>query len=1351
MKKLSYLFILSFLINLSLTAQETYYLEEWYQSTGLTNDNDLTTHSVSLYNSQNQLYVATSTLNGSGISTPGNTNYFYDITLTKYNKKGKLLWTQDFNIGSKNAFVGDMILDNNQRPVIVGSVYNDNTESYDAFTVRYSPAGVELWHRLFDGTANKDDGAKKVFVDSNNQIYVIGGAVNSNTQSDFVTIKYNSNGIEQWNNTYDNAGLDDIAGIGSVDGNIVNVLGIVETSSGIYEQAQLEYNANSGALLSTTITSGILLELQKVNDAILDDEGNLYITGAVITNQGFDFKTIKLNPELDIVWTVTYNSINSGDDVAKAITLDSNNDVYVTGYSTLGSGRKTTTIKYSNSGTQIWENTSTAQGIHEGNDVKVATTSEVFVTGYYQEAVDGNKDFSLYQYDIDGLETWKTNFNGIHNKDDEAVNINLDGEGNVSISGGSKNENEHDTYLTVKYHKHELIIPPNDSPIAPFNYIENKGQLTDINGVVTPNIKFYNQDYNTNLYFANDLLSMVVANIPTDLSTQDTLHRVDMIFNDNADVRNSMRVAPLNEKITYFNYFLAHIPEGRARVRAFDNIVYSDIYDNIDLVFSSNSKGSKFYLICKPNSNPSEIALVFNGQNNLSTGINNELLIGTSWNNITFPQAKAFQIDGNGSEVNLNWQPNYSITNEEVSFNSIGNYNPNLTLVFEISEDAIINTSAGEEHWITPFYQSSSIPYIDVLSTGVENEIFGIFGQTGKINIPTTPNITITTFGINSSSAFVGSFDEIGQLKWATVLGGTEEEKVLDGIISNSNGEIEFYIVGKTNSTDLPTTSSSYNGGVSDGLIFGLNEQGDNLLFSKYIGTHKEDVITGITKHDNRMFVCGVTDGDSPNLIPTINGTYNKLNNINESDDGFVLELDVINQSILWGTLFGGEGDDSFGDIEINPHTGNIFCIGNTNTTTSENISSPSNNANNFSNNFQLCTPNNAYEQLYANGGAIGSFNNDLIIVEFSSNLELLWSTYYGGVGGEFNQRGSDVIKFSNDPTIWAITGYTTNLFSLPHPTVSSNEFQQIFDGSSAFIVKFNNRTPIWSTGFGCSGHPDNFSGGNLVNVTQPGIAFDNNNNLYLRGETYCDIPVSPAEYCIVPLSSIELPICETLNSFYQVDDLGVPIYGGDPFPFLNFQTPPSDVFYAGFSEANEFIWSTYLGGNREEKVSAGSIKIINNGTRKLYSTGTTHPRINFTVFPPPSGSKEFPSQFPINGVVDLTYFQEQASTLPNGFIARLAIADFISTNSIDILKSSSEFTIYPNPSNGIFTVEIISNISNNSKISIVDVAGKKVFEKNYQGNKFNIDISHLAKGVYFVNYNQESIVKGYTSKIIIH
>lgn len=75
----------------------------------------------------------------------------------------------------------------------------------------------------------------------------------------------------------------------------------------------------------------------------------------------------------------------------------------------------------------------------------------------------------------------------------------------------------------------------------------------------------------------------------------------------------------------------------------------------------------------------------------------------------------------------------------------------------------------------------------------------------------------------------------------------------------------------------------------------------------------------------------------------------------------------------------------------------------------------------------------------------------------------------------------------------------------------------------------------------------------------------------------------------------------------------------------------------------------------------------------------------------------------------------------------------------IGALESDLQFSVYPNPSEGFFTVTLTNNTGASSTISVYDFSGKKVYEEAISGTaERKLDLSALPKGVYTLHLNSE-------------
>jgi len=86
--------------------------------------------------------------------------------------------------------------------------------------------------------------------------------------------------------------------------------------------------------------------------------------------------------------------------------------------------------------------------------------------------------------------------------------------------------------------------------------------------------------------------------------------------------------------------------------------------------------------------------------------------------------------------------------------------------------------------------------------------------------------------------------------------------------------------------------------------------------------------------------------------------------------------------------------------------------------------------------------------------------------------------------------------------------------------------------------------------------------------------------------------------------------------------------------------------------------------------------------------------------------------------------------------------------SSYSEMQIGNTINIYPNPSHGLFRIEILDITSENYIIKIVNINGKIVYY-NETNSKYNqLDLSNYTKGVYFISIEADQSIK--TEKIII-
>ena len=348
--------------------------------------------------------------------------------------------------------------------------YADNkTSGTDYVTIKYNSAGVKQWTNTYDGTGNGNDYATAICTDKSGNIYVTGtsdaltgGFINDNA----VTIKYNSSGQQLWIAVFDGASKSNDGGraIKVDNGGNVYITGKTTVKNGAYANADyltVKYNA-FGIQQWTATYNGTAPQGNQTDSAnaiALDGSGNVYITGVSEGNVSAhgnlfqDYLTIKYDAAGNQLWTARYNGTASRIDEAFAIAADKTGNVYVTGLGT-GDGYEFATIKYNTTGTEQWVQTyQGAGGTALALAIAVDDNSNVYVTGS-DDAKPNNEDIYTIKYNTSGQQQWASRYDGGDN--DDANALALDKYGNVYVTGYSWHTNTGPDMITIKYNNNGL-------------------------------------------------------------------------------------------------------------------------------------------------------------------------------------------------------------------------------------------------------------------------------------------------------------------------------------------------------------------------------------------------------------------------------------------------------------------------------------------------------------------------------------------------------------------------------------------------------------------------------------------------------------------------------------------------------------------------------------------------------------------------------------------------------------------------------------------------------------------------------------------------------------------------------
>ncbi|MEO5804713.1 MAG: SBBP repeat-containing protein, partial [Verrucomicrobiota bacterium] len=380
----------------------------------------------------------------------------------KYSGAGVALWTNLYNgPGNSYDYALDTAVDGSGNVFVTGSSIGSNGGN-DFATIKYSGEGVALWTNRYAGPGNGSDSGRAVAVDGSGNVVVTGRSLGSGSSTDYATIAYSGAGVALWTNRYNGPGNNsDLTEAVAVDGS-GNVF-VTGWSTGIgssFDYATIAYSG-AGVSLWTNRYNGPGNSDDIAYAVAVDGSGNVFVTGFSIGFASFaDYATIKYSGAGVALWTNRYNGPATGNsyDQAKAVAVDNNGNVFVTGYSTgIGSSDDYATIKISGAGMTLWTNRYNGPGnsTDQAKAVAVDGSGNVVVTGRSYDT-NGYYDYAAIAYSGAGVALWTNLYNGPGNSDDYAQAVAVDGSGNVVVTGQSTGIGSSYDFATLKY----PAIPP---------------------------------------------------------------------------------------------------------------------------------------------------------------------------------------------------------------------------------------------------------------------------------------------------------------------------------------------------------------------------------------------------------------------------------------------------------------------------------------------------------------------------------------------------------------------------------------------------------------------------------------------------------------------------------------------------------------------------------------------------------------------------------------------------------------------------------------------------------------------------------------------------------------------------
>jgi len=305
-------------------------------------------------------------------------------------------WVQRFNSpGNYNDYVTDMAIDKSGNIFLTGYVHVNDTDQ-NFVTIKYNTQGGEQWVRYYDGPDHREVKPVAIAVDDSGNVFVTGYSYSYSEFDDILIIRYNENGDSIWTRKF--------LGIGHVS--------------------------------------------DRPNAMALDKNGNVIISGSAVGINSMDALTMKYNSNGNFEWSRYFDGITNGYDVSYGLAVDKNNIIYIIGGVT---GKGGIIIKYDSAGNQFLP--IVFPTFAPNKKILLDDSINIFLGFDSYGGISIRYDIGVAKVDATGTVIWTRTYHKSSTNNNDYINdMCLDRFGNVTVTGVSGDSGELSWDIaTIKY------------------------------------------------------------------------------------------------------------------------------------------------------------------------------------------------------------------------------------------------------------------------------------------------------------------------------------------------------------------------------------------------------------------------------------------------------------------------------------------------------------------------------------------------------------------------------------------------------------------------------------------------------------------------------------------------------------------------------------------------------------------------------------------------------------------------------------------------------------------------------------------------------------------------------------
>jgi hypothetical protein len=682
--------------------------------------------------------------------------------------------------------------------------------------------------------------------------------------------------------------------------------------------------------------------------------------------------------------------------------------------------------------------------------------------------------------------------------------------------------------------------------------------------------------------------------------------------------------------------------------------------------------------------------------------------------------------------------------------------------------------SSGVRQWATYY---GGIGYDGGRSCTID--AFGnvyLVGETGSNSVIATTGANQTVYGGGNLDAFVVKFNSSGVRQWGTYYGGSGDD---GGWYCTTDASANVYMTGYTASNSGIATVGShqtvYGGGIKEAFLVKLNSSGVMQWSSYYGGSGFDSGWTCTTDASGNVYMAGYTASNSGIA------TAGAHQSVYSGGDAFLVKF---NSSGVrqWGTYYGGSGGEE-GESCTTDLLGNVYMAGYTNSQTGiATVGAHQSSLSGLINDAFLVKFNSSgirqWGTYYGGSGddQVYSFTTDASgnlymagYTQTNSGTSIATSVCHQFAFGG-GTRDAFLVKFNEclSPTITVNSGAICAGQSFTINPTGANTYT-IQGGNAVVSPSINTSYTVAGTSTaGCVSQA--FATSNLIVNANPIITV--NNGVICAGQNFTINPNGANTYTIQGGNAVVSPTSNASFTVAGTSTAGCKSLGFatsnltvNPNPTItvnsgaicagqNFTINPNGAntytiqggnpVVSPNSNSSYTVAGTSTSGCKSQGFATSNLTVNANPTITVNS-GFICAGENFTIYP--NGANTYSIQggnAVVSPTINITY--TVAGTNTAGCVSQAVATSSLTVNQcVGITNQNMGLggvSIYPNPNNGEFTIELLS--VKNTYITITNVLGQII--KTQKAELINqINLNLFEKGIYFISVmdNNQSVYRG--------